>query len=76
MLLDLTHIECSLSEQDNSFLNPGEKKNECSSSFMILIQVLTAKKNKLSTVQVSELAILPLLLLFFFFFDVFSSFSI
>lgn len=26
MLLDLTHTECSLSEQDNSFLNPGEKK--------------------------------------------------
>lgn len=74
MLLDLTHTECSLSEQDNSFLNPGKKKKECSSSFMILIQVLTAKKNKLSTVQISELAILPLLVVLFF--DVFFSFSI
>lgn len=73
MLLDLTHTECSLSEQDNSFLNPGKKK-ECSSSFMILIQVLTAKKNKLSTVQIAELAVLPLLVVVFF--DVFFSFSI
>lgn len=32
---------------------------------MILIQVLTAKKNKLSTVQISELAVLPLLLVLF-----------
>lgn len=41
---------------------------------MILIQVLTAKKNKLSTVQISELAVLPLLVVLFF--DVFFSFSI
>lgn len=41
---------------------------------MILIQVLTAKKNKLSTVQIAELAVLPLLVVVFF--DVFFSFSI
>lgn len=43
-LLDLTHTECSLSVQD-TFLNP-EGKYKCSSSFVILIQVLTAMKNK------------------------------
>lgn len=43
-LLDLTHTECSLSVQD-TFLSP-QGKYKCSSSFMILIQVLTAMKNK------------------------------
>lgn len=41
---------------------------------MILIQVLTAKKNKLSTVQISELAVLPLLVVLFF--DVFFLFHL
>lgn len=43
LLLDLTHTECSLLVQD-TFLNP-QGKYKCSSSFIILIQVLTAMKN-------------------------------